>query len=145
MKEYVLRVLEQILLYLVEMTVVDQSVDLQPMEDHPSTDIHTAACGGHDTTDQYAVKEAAAHEEEPTVEQAVWWELRSAGDPHWSSLFLQDCSPWKGPVVELFLNCRLLEVHTGTVREGLYPMGGTSRWSRGRACRGRSNKESVMV
>lgn len=137
--------MEQILLYPVKMTMVDQSVDLQPMEGHPSTDIHTAACGGHDTTDQYAVKEAAAHGEEPTVEQAVQWELRPVGDPRWSSLFLQDYSPWKGSMVELFLNCRPLEVHTGTVREGFYLMGGTSRWSRGRACRGRSNKASVMV
>jgi len=29
-----------------------------------------------------------------------------AGDPHWSSLFLKDCSPWKGPTLEQFVkNC----------------------------------------
>ena len=25
------------------------------------------------------------------------------GDPHWSSLFLKDCTPWKGPMLEQFV------------------------------------------
>jgi len=25
------------------------------------------------------------------------------GDPHWSSLFLRDCTPWKGPMLEQFV------------------------------------------
>ena len=30
----------------------------------------------------------------------------SAGDPRWSSLFLKDCTPWKGPMLEqLVKNC----------------------------------------
>jgi len=33
------------------------------------------------------------------------------GDPCWSSLFLKDCSPWKGLMLELLMkNCRLWEV-----------------------------------
>ena len=29
-----------------------------------------------------------------------------AGDPRWSSLFLKDCTPWKGPTLEQFVkNC----------------------------------------
>ena len=32
------------------------------------------------------------------------------GDPRWSSLFLKDCTPWKGPTMEQFLkNCSLWE------------------------------------
>ena len=28
------------------------------------------------------------------------------GDPHWSSLFLKDCTPWEGPMLEQFVkNC----------------------------------------
>ena len=28
------------------------------------------------------------------------------GDPRWSSLFLKDCTPWKGPMLEQFVkNC----------------------------------------
>ena len=28
------------------------------------------------------------------------------GDPRWSSLFLKDCTPWKGPTLEQFVkNC----------------------------------------
>ena len=26
-----------------------------------------------------------------------------AGDPHWSSLFLKDCTPWMGPTLEQFM------------------------------------------
>ena len=30
----------------------------------------------------------------------------SVGDPRWSSLFLKDCTPWKGPMLEQFMkNC----------------------------------------
>ena len=32
------------------------------------------------------------------------------GDPGWSSLFLKDCTPWKGPTLEQFVkNCSLWE------------------------------------
>ena len=32
------------------------------------------------------------------------------GDPHWSSLCLKDCTPWKGPTLEQFVkNCALWE------------------------------------
>jgi len=32
------------------------------------------------------------------------------GDPHWSSLFLKDCTPWKGPTLGQFVkNCSLWE------------------------------------
>ena len=32
------------------------------------------------------------------------------GDPRWSSLFLKDCTPWKGPMLEQFMKkCSLWE------------------------------------
>ena len=32
------------------------------------------------------------------------------GDPHWSSLFLKDCTPWMGPMLEQFVkNCSAWE------------------------------------
>ena len=89
------------------------------MEDHGGADICTAACEGtHTTAGGHALKEAAAHGEltqeqssgrscsrgeEPTQEQVFWQELWPVGDPHWSSLFLMDCTPWRGPMLEQFL------------------------------------------
>ena len=44
--------------------------------------------------------------EEPTPEQVYWQGLWPRGDPRWSSLFLKDCTPWKGPTLEQFVkNC----------------------------------------
>jgi len=35
------------------------------------------------------------------------------GDPHWSILFLKDCTPWKGSMLELFMkNCSPWEGRT---------------------------------
>jgi len=32
------------------------------------------------------------------------------GNAHWSSLFLKDCNPWNGPLLEQFVkNCSLWE------------------------------------
>jgi len=32
------------------------------------------------------------------------------GDPHWSSLFLKDCTPWEGPTLGQFMkSCSLWE------------------------------------
>jgi len=41
------------------------------------------------------------------------------GDPHWSSLFLKDCTQWKGLMLEqLVENCVLsVEPHTGVGEE----------------------------
>ena len=37
--------------------------------------------------------------EEPKPEQVCWQSLGPHGDPHWSSLFLEDCTPWEGPTL----------------------------------------------
>jgi len=35
------------------------------------------------------------------------------GDPHWSSLFLKNCTPWKGRMLRQFVrNCSPWEGHT---------------------------------
>ncbi|KAJ7402343.1 hypothetical protein BTVI_87375 [Pitangus sulphuratus] len=45
--------------------------------------------------------------EEPTLEQVY---CEPMGDPNWSSLFLKDCTTWKGPTLEQFVkNCSLWE------------------------------------
>ena len=44
--------------------------------------------------------------EEPTLEQVFWQDLQPCGDPCWSSLFLKDCTPWKGPMLEQFVKNR---------------------------------------
>jgi len=57
------------------------------------------------------------------------------GGPCWSSPFLKDCTPWKAPVLGAFLQ-ELQPVgrtHVGALCEGLSPLGGTPRWSRGTA------------
>ena len=54
------------------------------------------------------------------------------GDPRWSSLFLKDCTPWMGPMLEQFVkNCSPWEGLVGEVCEGLSPVGWTPRWTRG--------------
>jgi len=67
------------------------------------------------------------------MEQAPGRTCDPVGDPHWSSLFLKDCTPWKAPTLEQSIkNCSL--------REGLMlkkimedcPMRGTPRWSKRR-------------
>ena len=40
--------------------------------------------------------------EEPTLEQ-VWWLVTPWGTPCWSSLFLKDCTLWKGPMLGQFM------------------------------------------
>ena len=41
--------------------------------------------------------------------RSPWWNRFAGrtrdptGDPRWSSLFLKDCSPWKGPMLEQFV------------------------------------------
>ena len=48
--------------------------------------------------------------EEPTLEQVYWQGLWPRGDPRWSSLFLKDCTPWKGPTLGQFMkSCSLWE------------------------------------
>jgi len=69
------------------------------------------------------------------------------GDPHWSSLFLKDCTSWEG-------------IHAGAVREELQPVGrthvgeicgelsplrGASCWSRGRSVRSPPHEEEAAV
>jgi len=46
--------------------------------------------------------------------QVFWQKLRPIGDPRWSSLFLKDFSPQRGPTVEQFMKDGTLweELHT---------------------------------
>lgn len=65
--------------------------------------------------------EAATRKQEHMQERVFWQKLA-----HGSSLFLKDCTPWKGPMLEqLTKNCNPLEkTHIGTVHEGLYSFWG---------------------
>ncbi|KAK4823683.1 hypothetical protein QYF61_005654 [Mycteria americana] len=48
--------------------------------------------------------------EEPTWTRFGGRTCDPVGDPRWSSLFLKDCTPWKGPTLEHFVkNCSLWE------------------------------------
>ncbi|KAK4830527.1 hypothetical protein QYF61_011506 [Mycteria americana] len=75
-------------------TMVRQGVALQPMEVHGRADIHLQPV------------------EDPMPEQV---DVPEGGCDHmeslgWSSLFLKDCTPWKGPTLEQFVkNCSLWE------------------------------------
>ncbi|GAB0181363.1 hypothetical protein GRJ2_000601600 [Grus japonensis] len=81
--------------------MVKQAVPLQPME------VHSEAMeddGGADIQLQPM--------DDPTPEQVDAPEggCDPVGSPHWSSLFLKDCTPWKGPTGEQFMkNCSLWE------------------------------------
>ena len=48
-----------------------------------------------------------------------------AGDPRWGSLFLKDCNPWKGPMLEQFVkNCSPWEELTLEFMEDCFPWEG---------------------
>ncbi|KAK4810959.1 hypothetical protein QYF61_013367 [Mycteria americana] len=76
------------------------------MEVHSGADIHPAAHGGpHVRAGGCALKEAVtpwrAH-----AGAGSWQDLWPLQDPCWSSPFLKDCTPWKGPMLEQFVkNC----------------------------------------
>ena len=86
-----------------EKTMVKQVASLD-MEDYTGADVH-ATC----TTEDYTapvedpMPGAVACAEEPTQEQVFSQDLWPLGDPRWSSLFLKDCNPWEGPMLEQFL------------------------------------------
>ena len=71
-------------LQLMERTMVDQAVPLQPKEDYIRANLCTAACGG------------------PLTEAAEYFlnELQLMESPTWSRFILKDCSPWEGPTLE---------------------------------------------
>ncbi|KAK4828876.1 hypothetical protein QYF61_001004 [Mycteria americana] len=107
--------------------MVMQVVPLQPMEVHGGADIHPAVHGGpHAGAGGDVLKEAVT----PWRTHAgadSWQELQPmdrspcrsrfsgrtsdpVGDPCWSSLFLKNCTLWKGPTLEQFVkNCSLWE------------------------------------
>jgi len=100
-------------------TVVRQAVPLQPMEVHGGADIHMQPRedptpqhmdvpeGGCDPVEsphwsRVLAGPVAQWKEEPTLEQICWQD--------WSNLFLKDCTPWKGPMLEQCMkNCSLWE------------------------------------
>ena len=66
-----------------------------------------------------------AHGEETAQEQVTWQELLPVGNPGWSSLLLRDGPRGTDPYLEQFLkSCCLWEAHTGSVHQGLHPVGG---------------------
>lgn len=69
----------------------------------------------------------AAHGEEPTQEQVFSQELQPMGNPHQSTLFLKEWTPWKRAVVELQPEEK---AHIGALHEVLYLSG---LWDRGTA------------
>jgi len=52
------------------------------------------------------------------------------GDPRWSSLFLNNCTPWEGPQAAEFCG-------------EMSHVGRTPRWSQGRVRGGRSSRDNV--
>ncbi|GAB0182116.1 AN1-type zinc finger protein 5-like [Grus japonensis] len=73
-----------------EKTMARQAVPLQPMEVDDRADIYLQPM------------------EDPMMEQVEAPEggYKPMGSPRWSSLFLKDCTPWKGLTLEQFMkNC----------------------------------------
>ena len=67
-----------------------------------------------------------ARGEETMQEQVTWQELLPMGDPGWSSLLLRDGPHGTDPYLEKFWkSCCLWEACTGSVHQGLHPVGGT--------------------
>ncbi|PKU45537.1 suppression of tumorigenicity 5 protein isoform x4 [Limosa lapponica baueri] len=79
----------------------------KPVEVHSGADIHPPADlgGAHARASGY-LKEALIQWE--ACAGAGSWKVPHdpVGDPHWTSLFLKDCTLWKGPMLEQFIkNC----------------------------------------
>ncbi|GAB0187939.1 hypothetical protein GRJ2_001259200 [Grus japonensis] len=110
-----------------ENIMVGQAVPLQPMEDDGRANIHlqpmedpmleqvVAPKGGLTSWETQAG--ASSWQDLWTHGQRTPHQSRFAGrtcdpvgDPHWSSLLLKVCTPWKGPTLEQFVkNCSLWE------------------------------------
>jgi len=109
-------------------TMVREAVPLQPMQVHSGAHVHlqpmedampeqvNAPKGGCDPV-------GSLHWSKLLAVPVARWKKRSphwsgfagrtsdpVGDPRWNSLFLKDCTPWKGPTLEQFVkNCSLWE------------------------------------
>ncbi|KAK4826180.1 hypothetical protein QYF61_006042 [Mycteria americana] len=104
-------------------TIVRQAVPLQPMEVHGGADIHLQPMRTPRWSRWMCAKEAVtlweAHagagswqdlwthgERSPCWSRFVGRACDPVEDPCWSSLFLKDCTLWKGPMLEQFVkNC----------------------------------------
>ncbi|GAB0204741.1 zinc finger and BTB domain-containing protein 5 [Grus japonensis] len=94
--------------------MVRQAVHLQPMED-PKPEQVEAPEGGCGPREAHA---GASFWQDlwPLGERSPGWSRFAGrtcdpmGDPRWSSLVLEVCTPWKGPTLEQFVkNCSLWE------------------------------------
>ncbi|GAB0183023.1 AN1-type zinc finger protein 5-like [Grus japonensis] len=98
-----------------EKTMVRQAVPLQPMEDDGGADIHLqpmedpmleqvdAPKGGCDlmgSMEQAAGRTCGKRQRSPRWSRFAGRTCDPVGDPQWSGLFLKDCTPWKGPMLE---------------------------------------------
>ncbi|CAM9951837.1 unnamed protein product, partial [Bubo scandiacus] len=104
-----------------EKPMVRQAVLLQPMKVHDGTDIHLqpvedptleqddAPEGGCDPVESpcWSKFPGRTHgERSPRWSRFAGRACDPVGDPRWSSLFLKDCTPWKGSTLEqLVKNC----------------------------------------
>ncbi|GAB0207450.1 zinc finger and BTB domain-containing protein 5 [Grus japonensis] len=105
-----------------ERTTLEQISTLQPMEDP----FHYRS---------YALKEAAAHGE-PVLEQAPGrncslWRIAHAGADFLAGIVAHGEEPMLEQSIPEGLY-PMERTRAGVVREGLYPMGWTPRWSRGK-------------
>ncbi|GAB0206221.1 hypothetical protein GRJ2_003087700 [Grus japonensis] len=92
--------------------VTMQVVPLQSMEVNGGADIHLKPVEDP-TPEQVDMprRKLQPMKKSPSMQEQVFWQdLWPMGDPRWSNLFLMDCTPWKGSMLEQFLkNCSPLE------------------------------------
>ncbi|GAB0180907.1 hypothetical protein GRJ2_000556000 [Grus japonensis] len=90
--------------------MVEQRFHLQPMED-PMPEQVNAPEGGCDPVGSLLQDRSRilAGPVDPWRERSPHWSRFAGrtcdpmGDPRWSSLLLNDCTPWKGPTLEQFV------------------------------------------
>jgi len=142
----------EILLQPVVKTMVRQAVPLQPMGIHSGADLHLQPMQGTPCQSRWMHLKKAVTPWEAHTRAGSWQDLWThgeripcwsrfagrtcdpVGDPHWSSLFLKDCTPWKRPTMEQFVkNCSLWEGLTlEKFVENCLWWEGPPQWSRGR-------------
>jgi len=150
-----------------EKTIVRQAVPLQPMEVHGGAHIHLQPM--EDPTPEHVDLKGAVTPYEvcdgagsgqvlwPRGEMSPHWSrfagtsCDTMGDPRWSSLFLKDCTPSKGPMLGQFMkNCSLWEGPTlQQYMENCLPWegphsGAGTECEESSPCGGRSGRDNVM-
>jgi len=85
-------------------TMVKQAVPLQPMEVRSGADLHLQPVERTPSQSRWMPEGGSDPVGSPHRSKFAGRACEPMGDTCWSSLFLKDCTPWKGPTLGQFYN-----------------------------------------